>query len=35
MDFFLAVFPSFIVWNLNMKRKEKLTVAGGLGFGIV
>ncbi|ETS86926.1 hypothetical protein PFICI_00754 [Pestalotiopsis fici W106-1] len=35
MDFFLAIFPWFILWNLNMKRKERLTVSIGLSLGII
>ncbi|KAK7702059.1 hypothetical protein SLS64_009920 [Diaporthe eres] len=26
MDFFLAIFPWFVLWELNMKRREKITV---------
>ncbi|KAK6071149.1 hypothetical protein SCUP234_09852 [Seiridium cupressi] len=35
IDFFLAVFPWFILWNLKMKRKERLTIAVGLSLGII
>ncbi|KAK7755354.1 hypothetical protein SLS62_002580 [Diatrype stigma] len=34
MDFAFAIFPWFIIWDLNMKRKEKITVACGLSLGI-
>lgn len=35
MDFAFAIFPWFIIWDLNMKRKEKITVACGLSLGIL
>ncbi|KAK9787634.1 putative Integral membrane protein pth11 [Seiridium cardinale] len=35
IDFFLAVFPWFVLWNLKMKRKERLTIAIGLSLGII
>ncbi|PSN65310.1 hypothetical protein BS50DRAFT_496366 [Corynespora cassiicola Philippines] len=34
MDFALAILPWHVVLGLNMKRKEKLTVACGLSLGI-
>ncbi|KAF4627114.1 hypothetical protein G7Y89_g11041 [Cudoniella acicularis] len=34
MDFALAIFPWFILWKLNMKRKERLTIALGLSLGV-
>ncbi|KAG6365590.1 hypothetical protein INS49_007201 [Diaporthe citri] len=34
MDFFLAVFPWFVLWELNMKRREKITVCLSLSLGI-
>ncbi|KAF1967959.1 hypothetical protein BU23DRAFT_481807 [Bimuria novae-zelandiae CBS 107.79] len=34
MDFVLAIFPWHIIMGLNMKRKEKLTVACGLSLGV-
>ncbi|KAL1591368.1 hypothetical protein SLS60_012067 [Paraconiothyrium brasiliense] len=34
VDFALAIFPWFILWQLNMKRKERLTIAFGLSLGI-
>ncbi|KAI0595397.1 hypothetical protein F4775DRAFT_605054 [Biscogniauxia sp. FL1348] len=34
MDFAMAVFPCFVVWKLNMKRKEKITVLSGLSLGV-
>ncbi|KAJ5519625.1 hypothetical protein N7463_000078 [Penicillium fimorum] len=33
-DFSFAILPWFIVWDLNMKQKEKLTVACGLSLGV-
>ncbi|KAB8260898.1 hypothetical protein BDV32DRAFT_43353 [Aspergillus pseudonomiae] len=33
-DFSFAILPWFIVWDLNMKQKEKITVACGLSLGI-
>ncbi|KAJ5217830.1 uncharacterized protein N7469_011455 [Penicillium citrinum] len=33
-DFAFATLPWFVVWDLNMKRKEKFTVACGLSLGI-
>ncbi|KAJ6017688.1 hypothetical protein N7451_001067 [Penicillium sp. IBT 35674x] len=33
-DFSFAILPWFVVWDLNMKRKEKITVAVGLSLGI-
>lgn len=35
MDFVLAILPWHVVLGLNMKRKEKLTVAFGLSLGIL
>lgn len=35
MDFVLAILPWHVVMGLNMKRKEKLTVAFGLSLGIL
>lgn len=35
MDFVLAIFPWFVLWNLNMKRKERLTIAFGLSLGVL
>jgi hypothetical protein len=34
-DFSFAILPWFVVWDLNMKRKEKITVAVGLSLGIL
>ncbi|KAL1596447.1 hypothetical protein SLS60_009093 [Paraconiothyrium brasiliense] len=34
MDFILAILPWHIIMGLNMKRKEKLTVACGLSLGV-
>ncbi|KGO58471.1 hypothetical protein PEX2_069810 [Penicillium expansum] len=33
-DFAFAILPWFIVWDLNMKQKEKITVACGLSLGV-
>ncbi|KAF9765171.1 hypothetical protein IL306_002592 [Fusarium sp. DS 682] len=33
-DFCFAILPWFVIWELNMKRKEKITVACGLSLGI-
>ncbi|CAG8185244.1 unnamed protein product [Penicillium salamii] len=33
-DFAFAILPWFVVWDLNMKQKEKITVACGLSLGI-
>jgi hypothetical protein len=35
MDFAFAILPWFVVWDLNMKHKEKITVACGLSLGIM
>ncbi|CEN60410.1 hypothetical protein ASPCAL02850 [Aspergillus calidoustus] len=35
MDFAFAILPWFVVWDLNMKHKEKITVACGLSLGII
>lgn len=35
MDFVLAILPWHVIMGLNMKRKEKLTVAFGLSLGIL
>ncbi|KAF2119517.1 hypothetical protein BDV96DRAFT_642538 [Lophiotrema nucula] len=34
MDFVLAILPWHVIMGLNMKRKEKLTVACGLSLGV-
>ncbi|KAI0884105.1 uncharacterized protein GGS22DRAFT_189235 [Annulohypoxylon maeteangense] len=34
MDFFLAAFPWAILWNLNMQRREKVTICVSLSLGI-
>ncbi|KAL4883934.1 hypothetical protein BJY04DRAFT_19030 [Aspergillus karnatakaensis] len=34
MDFAFAILPWFVVWGLNMKHKEKITVACGLSLGL-
>ncbi|KAJ5232940.1 hypothetical protein N7468_005896 [Penicillium chermesinum] len=33
-DFSFAILPWFVVWDLNMKQKEKILVASGLSLGI-
>ncbi|KAH7123484.1 hypothetical protein B0J13DRAFT_455919 [Dactylonectria estremocensis] len=33
-DFCFAILPWFVIWDLNMKRKEKITVACGLSLGV-
>ncbi|ESZ91940.1 hypothetical protein SBOR_7685 [Sclerotinia borealis F-4128] len=35
MDFFLAAFPWAIIWGLNMKRKEKITICVSLSLGVI
>ncbi|KAI9694028.1 MAG: hypothetical protein M1822_003299 [Bathelium mastoideum] len=34
MDFFLALFPWYILRNLNMKRKERIVICSSLSLGI-
>ncbi|KAF4978073.1 hypothetical protein FZEAL_5499 [Fusarium zealandicum] len=34
-DFFFAIFPWIFIWSLNMKYKEKITIAGSMSFGII
>jgi hypothetical protein len=34
-DFFFAAFPWVFIWNLNMKYKEKVTIAASLSLGIM
>jgi hypothetical protein len=34
-DFCFAILPWFVIWDLNMKRKEKLLVACGLSLGVL
>jgi hypothetical protein len=34
-DFCFAILPWFVIWDLNMKNKEKITVACGLSLGIL
>ncbi|KAF4962987.1 hypothetical protein FSARC_8964 [Fusarium sarcochroum] len=34
-DFFFAIFPWFFIWRLNMKRREKITIAGSMSLGII
>ncbi|KPM40835.1 hypothetical protein AK830_g5711 [Neonectria ditissima] len=35
VDFFFAMFPWIFIWSLNMKYKEKITIAGSMSFGIM
>lgn len=35
MDFFLAFFPWYVIWALNMKKKDKITVCLSLSLGLV
>jgi hypothetical protein len=35
MDFALAIIPCFIVWELNMKTKDKIVTMCGLSLGIL
>ncbi|KAI1407383.1 hypothetical protein F5Y13DRAFT_183430 [Hypoxylon sp. FL1857] len=35
MDFFLAAFPWVVLWNLNMQRKEKITICVSLSLGVL
>lgn len=35
MDFFLAIFPWIVLRNLNMKRKERLTICASLSLGVM
>ncbi|KAJ4256251.1 hypothetical protein NW762_009331 [Fusarium torreyae] len=34
-DFFFAIFPWLFIWKLNMKYKEKITIAGSMSFGVI
>lgn len=34
-DFFLAGFPWVFIWNLNMKQREKMTIAGSMSLGVM
>ncbi|KAH8898227.1 hypothetical protein GQ53DRAFT_627891, partial [Thozetella sp. PMI_491] len=34
-DLFFAIFPWYFIWQLNMKRREKLTIAGSMSLGIL
>ncbi|ROV99459.1 hypothetical protein VMCG_06365 [Cytospora schulzeri] len=34
MDFFLAFFPWYVLWKLNMKRKDKITICVSLSLGV-
>lgn len=35
MDFILALAPCFIVWELNMKKKDKLLTISALSLGVL
>lgn len=34
-DFFFAAFPWLFIWKLNMKHKEKVTIAASMSVGVV
>ncbi|KAM5355043.1 hypothetical protein ACJ41O_001689 [Fusarium nematophilum] len=34
MDFLLSLFPWFLIWNLSMKKKEKIGVAVAMSLGV-
>ncbi|KAI1075005.1 hypothetical protein F5B20DRAFT_573723 [Whalleya microplaca] len=34
MDFSMALLPCFVIWQLKMKRKEKIVVMSGLSLGV-
>ncbi|KAM0235149.1 hypothetical protein ACHAPO_005945 [Fusarium lateritium] len=35
VDFFFAIFPWVFIWKLNMKQKEKMTIAGSMSLGFL
>ncbi|KKY22004.1 hypothetical protein UCDDS831_g03840 [Diplodia seriata] len=35
MDFFLAIFPWMVLWQLNMRKKEKITICVSLSLGVI
>ncbi|KAK4208301.1 hypothetical protein QBC37DRAFT_379248 [Rhypophila decipiens] len=35
IDFFLAVFPWFMLWKINMKRSKKLVICISLNLGVI
>ncbi|KAJ4171338.1 hypothetical protein NW754_013107 [Fusarium falciforme] len=35
VDFFFAIFPWIFIWGLNMKHREKITIAASMSFGVV
>ncbi|KAF4301656.1 hypothetical protein GTA08_BOTSDO09042 [Botryosphaeria dothidea] len=35
MDFFLAIFPWLVLWQLNMRKKEKITICISLSLGVI
>lgn len=35
MDFFLALFPWMVLWQLNMRKKEKITICVSLSLGVI
>ncbi|OTA83720.1 hypothetical protein M434DRAFT_16599 [Hypoxylon sp. CO27-5] len=35
MDFFLAAFPWIVLWNLNMQKREKITICVSLSLGVL
>ncbi len=35
MDFILAIFPSFLIWNLQMRPTEKFGVIFAMSLGVL
>jgi hypothetical protein len=35
VDFFFAIFPWIIVWDLQMPKREKYTIAGSMSLGLM
>ncbi|KAL1626314.1 hypothetical protein SLS56_006982 [Neofusicoccum ribis] len=35
MDFFLAIFPWMVLWQLNMRKKERITICISLSLGVI
>ncbi|TVY55497.1 Satratoxin biosynthesis SC1 cluster protein 4 [Lachnellula cervina] len=34
MDFFLAIYPWYVLWSVNIKRKERITICISLSLGV-
>ncbi|RYP80988.1 hypothetical protein DL770_006033 [Monosporascus sp. CRB-9-2] len=34
-DFFFAIFPAVVIWDLNMKKKEKILIAASMSLGVL